>query len=188
MKDEIGAKGKNDYERLSDRELIQMFLDGDIMAFNEFYRRYYGALFKFIISYCGDTHIAEDTLQEVFLKLLGFKVRLGLIKNIKKYLYSIAVNRCRDMVSARKREMVFNGSEREMGMTYNTSDVNVDIQIMNQFVDKLPQTQREVLLLRTKSDLQFSEIGEILGISENSAKVNYFYAVTSLKKMMGGEY
>jgi len=48
-------------------------------------------------------------------------------------------------------------------------------------VAKLPSSQRKVLTLRIARELKYKEIAQILKISENSAKVNYHYAIKTLK-------
>ncbi|MCX7958390.1 MAG: sigma-70 family RNA polymerase sigma factor [Deltaproteobacteria bacterium] len=186
MKDVRDVKAERDYKSVGDRELIQMFSDGDRRAFDEFYKRYYMSLMRFIMAYCGNRSLAEDVVQDIFLKLLDFKVRHGLVRNIKSYIYSSALNRCRDIIRKEKKGSSLNRGGEDEVFSDERADGHIDIDIMHRFIEKLPEKQKEVLLLRTKSELMFREIGELLGMSENSAKVNYFYALTSLKKMMGG--
>jgi RNA polymerase sigma-70 factor (ECF subfamily) len=52
---------------------------------------------------------------------------------------------------------------------------------------QLPRGQREVLTLRIDGDLPFAEIAEILGISENNAKVHFHHAVKRLKLLMAAK-
>ena len=53
--------------------------------------------------------------------------------------------------------------------------------MLGKMVDRLPEKQRAALVLRIFDDLPFRDIGEILGTSEASAKVNYFHAVKKLR-------
>jgi RNA polymerase sigma-70 factor (ECF subfamily) len=52
---------------------------------------------------------------------------------------------------------------------------------------QLPRGQREVLTLRVDGELAFAEIAEILGISENNAKVHFHHAVKRLKALVSGD-
>lgn len=52
-------------------------------------------------------------------------------------------------------------------------------------LDKLPKNLREVLVLREYGDLNYKEIGKVLGISEGNVKVRVFRARAQLEKMIG---
>ncbi len=187
MKDLKDEKSQRDYRKAQDKELIRMLIDGDRRAFDEFYKRYYPNLMRFVMSYCQNRTLAEDVIQDVFVKLLSLKIRLGIVKNIKSYIYSTAINRCRDIIRKGRKDMELNSEiDSKTPPIEDNADVRIDMEIVSSFVNQLPKMQKEVLLLRTSSELQFGEIGELLNISENSAKVNYFYALRSLKEMMGG--
>lgn len=188
VKDVRDDTDKPKYQETDDRELIRLFSSGDRRAFDEFYKRYYSGLMRFVMSYCSDKSLAEDVVQDIFLKVMDFRIKLGLVSNIKSYLYSSALNRCRDMIRNQKNTVSFNREDiNEKYSTIDKSDEKIETEIINNLIKSLPQMQREVLLLRTRSGLPFKDIAQILKISENSAKVNYFYAVTSLKKMIGEE-
>jgi RNA polymerase sigma-70 factor (ECF subfamily) len=58
------------------------------------------------------------------------------------------------------------------------------VQIVRQLIDALPEKQRATVLLRVCDDLSFREIGELVGSSEASAKVNFFHAVKKLRGWM----
>ncbi|HEX8950732.1 MAG TPA: sigma-70 family RNA polymerase sigma factor, partial [Polyangia bacterium] len=57
-------------------------------------------------------------------------------------------------------------------------------QALREAVARLPNRQREVLLLRIDGDLPFAEIAETLGITEVNAKVNFHHAVQKLKEWL----
>ena len=54
-------------------------------------------------------------------------------------------------------------------------------------IEKLPKKQRTVIILRTFQQLPYREVGEIMGITENSAKVNFHHAIKNLKDELGDE-
>jgi len=187
VKDVRDEQNIRDYKSLRDIELIRLFADGDRQAFDEFYSRHYSGLMRFIMAYCRDKAIAEDIVQDTFMKLLSLRVRLGLVTNIKSYLYSIALNRCRDIKRAdRDNTSLLDNETADVSIESDRVDDKIDVGILNRLAERLPNMQREVLLLRIWSNLSFREVSDVLHISENSAKVNYFYAITSLRKMIEG--
>ena len=58
---------------------------------------------------------------------------------------------------------------------------------MNAALEKLPKNMREVLVLREYGDLNYKEIGKVLGITEGNVKVRMFRAREQLEKLIGGE-
>lgn len=187
MKDESDGRAILNYEAMEDRELIRRFSGGDSLAFEVFYRRYYQSLMRFIMSFCKEKSIAEDIIQDTFVRLMSLRIRFGLVKNIRSYLFSIAVNRCRDHFISQSKSITYEDEVRTLPVEYSDQkDGMVDAHIALKMIDRLPDRQREVLLLRLQSDLSFKEIGEVLKISENSAKVNYFYALNAVRALMEG--
>jgi RNA polymerase sigma-70 factor (ECF subfamily) len=66
-----------------------------------------------------------------------------------------------------------------------TMEVSERERLARAAVLKLPKGQREVLTLRIDAELAFAEIAEVLGISENNAKVHFHHAVKRLKLLIG---
>ena len=83
--------------------------------------------------------------------------------------------------------MKLNDNQRENLKTYqienNKVSENEEIHLRKN-IKKLAKMQRSVVVLRVFQELPFKNIGNILGITENSAKVNYYKAKENLKKWM----
>ncbi len=147
VKDGADERVSKDYSEMEDRELIRRFSDGDARAFEAFYRRYYKSLMRFIMSYCKNKSIAEDIVQETFMKLAGFKVRFGLVRNIKSYLFSMAVNKCRDNLRVRSKDILYNDEDNTNSTEYKERvDDKIDVSIAKALIERLPERQREVIL------------------------------------------
>ena len=92
-----------------------------------------------------------------------------------------------------KRTPVITTSEhKNIFDTYNFSEPAVDIKLMQvenynsikKAIDKLPQDQREVIILRHFADLSFREIAALSGISINTALGRMRYALINIRKML----
>lgn len=165
---------------------VEAVLDGDDEAFEQLVLRYQKPILGLILRMCGDPGEAPDIAQKVFLKtyskLRTFKRR----SSFKTWLYSIAMNLCRNELRRRKR----------WGYTQQIEDTDPGVEpeaedgligdehkrLLAEGVELLPPMQKAVLVLRIYQELSFQEIGGTLGITENSAKVNFHHAVRRLKE------
>src|SRR4051794_7323306 len=122
---------------------------------------------------------AEDIVQEAFVK---FWRRNHKIDN-RALLYSAVRSTALDFIrrdSRRARRELAAFSESDEAVQFETDDESQ--RELAAAVDRLPQEQREVLVMKIWNDLTFAEIGEALGIPQNTAASRYRYALATLKK------
>jgi RNA polymerase sigma-70 factor (ECF subfamily) len=157
--------------------------------------RHKDRIFTTIILIVKDSYIAEDLFQETFIKI---------IKNLKKGKYNeegkflpwairIARNMAIDYFRKMKRMPTITGSDgedvfrkiklavdnREEEMIRNEKETMV-----RDVISKLPEEQRQVLILRHYGDLSFKEIATMTGVSINTALGRMRYALNNMRKMM----
>jgi RNA polymerase sigma-70 factor (ECF subfamily) len=165
---------------------VDATLAGDDEAFEGLVLRYQRPILLLILRMCGNPGEAPDIAQRVFLKaytkLHTFRRRSA----FKTWLYSIAMNLCRNELRRRKR----------LGHTVQVEESNPGVEpvvesgligsqrkrLLAAGVELLPPKQKSVLVLRVYQEMSFLEIAKVLGISENSAKVNYHHAVRRLQQ------
>ena len=124
---------------------------------------------------------AEDVVQEAFVR---FWRRQHSIQNralLFATVRSIGLDLIRrDTRRARREAAVAIESEQTTEPQFATDDESQ--RALADAVDRLPQEQREVVVMKIWNELTFQEIGTVLGISQNTAASRYRYALTSLKK------
>ena len=150
-------------------------------------KQYNKKLFSLVYRFIHDFDEAEDVLQEVWIKffnsLKNFKGQSG----IYTYLYRIAVNESLLWLRKNKVKKVLVGLIKEKPyeitpeMEYIKSE---QLEFINQAIEKLPEQQKKVFLLRGQEGLSYKEIGSILEIKENNAKVLFFHALTKIKTIL----
>jgi len=126
---------------------------------------------------------AEDIVQEAFVR---FWRRQHSIEN-RALLYatvrSTALDRLRsDQRRARREAMAADDSEETFDPPFLAMDEGQ--QLLAAAVERLPNEQREVLVLKIWNDLTFAEIGNVLEISQNTAASRYRYALGALRKTL----
>lgn len=83
---------------MTDTELIQKFLSGDIDAFNRLVWRWEKPIFNFILKMCCDFEASKDICQKTFIRAYKSLRKLKDHAKFKSWLYQIAVNLCRDEI------------------------------------------------------------------------------------------
>jgi RNA polymerase sigma factor (sigma-70 family) len=171
----------------SDGILVQQAVAGNQEAFEKLVQRYSLPLFNFISHLLKEHDLACDVLQEVFLKLYLCLPKLDTRQPVQAWLFHVARNRCIDELRRRRvtyfseLEMVLD--EDEISPLAALADSTPlpeewaewrELQLcLYKAIQALPNKYRMIVALRYTSQLSFSEIAQVLGIPEPTAKT-YF--------------
>jgi len=180
-----GAAG----ETLSDAELVRRAQEGDELALEVLVERHQDAAFRVALSLVGDTDLAQDVVQDAFLKafraLGGFRGEAA----FRTWLLTITANAARGALrkQGRRREASLDavGPVASTEVDPEESAVVGDeaARARAMLVD-LPEKQRLAVQLRIDEGLSFREIGEVIGSTEGAARVNYFHGIHRLRERM----
>ncbi len=168
---------------LTDNELVQEIKTGNRKAFSEIVKRHQKALLRMSMRFVKDLDMAEDVVQESFIKayekLNSFEGR----SSFKSWLFQISVNTAKNKLRERKRVTTdIDSVQIAVGAIAETSLVHSALSVeIQEEIDKLPSKQRTALILRVYEDLSFKEIAEIMECPYDTAKANYRHALIKLK-------
>ncbi|GAB4340821.1 MAG: RNA polymerase sigma-70 factor [Calditrichia bacterium] len=170
---------------ISDRELVIAIKKSDKQSFRQLYLRYSEPLYRFLWRKLRDPELANDLLQDVFLRFWQNRLGLDENRNIKSYLFQSANNRAIDHFRKLSVRQELN-PDTEMAdvPVYPDEYSDVDEQI-RQAVDKLPTAQRNVLLLSKFEGLKYQEISEVLNISPKTVENHMNRALKKLRQLLG---
>ncbi|MEZ5014090.1 MAG: sigma-70 family RNA polymerase sigma factor [Chitinophagales bacterium] len=180
---------------IPDNKLVQLYLAGDESAFAELVNRHKDRIYTYIYLFVRDTYLAEDLLQETFIKVVD-KLRTGKYQEQNKFLpwvSRMAYNLCIDYYRRDKRmPKVTTRDGFDIFSVLKFSDGSAeDRMIEDQFatkvrriLDELPAEQKEVVILRHYMDMNFREIAEMTGVSINTALGRMRYALINLRKLI----
>lgn len=154
-----------------------------MQSMDEIYQTYARTVYKFLLSKTHNEDIAEELTQETFYQAIKSIHRYDGSCKLSTWLCAIAKNQL--LAYQRKHP-----TEETIDDYENLSVANVETEVFDrmqriELMKKLhvcPEPFREILYLRIFGSLSFKEIGEIMGKTENWARVNFYRAKERLKK------
>jgi RNA polymerase sigma-70 factor (ECF subfamily) len=186
----------------TDEELMALVQVGNLDAFDEIVARYQDGLFRFLRSYTSSTAIAEDLLQETFLKVYTQRERYKNQGNFKAWLYRIARNLCIDHKRALGRRPVGHWIAEEdlapdgienFDKAIDEADDARDHVFTRELEEKmqdalamLSKREREAFLLRRVEEMSYEEISQTLGCTLSAAKMRVKRAFDKIAGFMKG--
>ena len=180
---------------LNDSQLLSLYKNGSEEAFEKLLDRHKSRVFTTIYLIVKDRYVAEDLLQEVFIKAIR-TIKEGRYNEEGKFLpwiLRIAHNLAIDNFRKDKRyptiimedgSPVFNTMEFAEG-SFESAQIKRETHVkLRELINELPDTQKEVLVMRHYMDMSFQEIAESTGVSINTALGRMRYALINLRKKM----
>ncbi|MBI4583431.1 MAG: sigma-70 family RNA polymerase sigma factor [Planctomycetes bacterium] len=176
-----------------DRQLVQRVLSGDIQAFNGLVKKYNRLAGALSYAICGDFQMAEDLVQEAFLKAYSSLRSLRDPGKFKVWLAGIVKSKTIDYVRQRKSfwsippDSTFGSAESESLGLNSAEDLVLKEEFRNKILEAirgLPEADRLVIALKHMEGLSYKEIAEITGDSVNAIESRLFRARATLRKKL----
>lgn len=148
----------------SEIHLIEAATGGDIESFGELCQRYYAAMAAIAYAILSDHQLAEDAAQESYARAL---VNLRNLKNKDRFapwLAAICRNVAKDMLAAKARQ-INTDDISQVAETGNSDENNLAIR---QAIEQLPESAKDLVVLRYYDGLSYEQISSVLGISKAS--------------------
>ena len=172
---------------VSDERLVRRAAGGEERALAAIFDRYHQQLYRYCVAILGDSQDAQDALQNTMLKVLRALPGEERQIELKPWLYRIAHNEAVELLRRRRP-----AEELDPELTAATSSLAEDAELrarLRQLIadlERLPERQRSVLVMRELADLDFAEIGTALGTSPAVARQTLYEARLSLRQMEEG--
>ena len=178
-----------------DSELIAQSRNGSEAAFEVLVDKYKSRVFTTIQMIVKDQGVAEDLLQDVFVKVVQTlnSDRYNEEGKFQPWLMRIAHNLAIDHFRKMKRypSVVMEDGSNVFNTLQFAEETVEDIRIkdetyalVQQLIDELPESQKQVLIMRHYMDLSFQEISEQTGVSINTALGRMRYALINMRKKL----
>jgi RNA polymerase sigma factor (sigma-70 family) len=152
-----------------------------VNEYNQCVDQHSDGVYRFILKNIRDEEAAMDIVQDAFEKM-WLKFREIGAASAKSYLFTTAYHRMIDFTRKEKRiERLDDRFDHEHEDPGHYSDLKV---ILDEALDRLPEIQRSLVLLRDYEGYSYEEIGKITGLNESQVKVYIFRARTTLKNYL----
>jgi len=172
-------------------ERCQAELPYVVTGFEELVRRYQKPLFAMCRRYLSVESDAEDATQEIFMKVFHSLPDFEQRSTFKTWLFSIAINHCKTVLSNNKRQQdryindeesittaVDEGSDGELLLSSEDEQ-----NCVQQVISKLKASERDLILLRFTSELSLEDIAEILGKQLSATKMSFYRTLEKFKRL-----
>ena len=160
------------------------------MDIEKIYNQYFRIIYRYLLSLCGDPHLAEELSQETFLKALSQKNPIKADDNVTSWLYTIARNLYFQHYnkSRRRQEILKKNTSEQFADSPETEVMQKQGQLrIHQLLHALAEPYREVFMLRYFGELSYREIAEIFGRNETWARTIYYRARKRLMEDLQNE-
>ena len=153
-----------------------------VREYNRSVEEYSDSVFRFIRSNLKDEERANDIVQDSYEKLWRNVTEIE-YPVVKSWLFTTAYHAMIDIIRKENRMTALEDSfENEWTSESQYSDLN---EILHLALERLPENQKSLVLLRDYEGYSYKEIGEITGFSEAQVKINIYRGRVALKNFIG---
>ena len=152
-----------------------------LQEYNRAVDEYSDRVYRFILKSIGNEERAKDIVQDSYEKLWRNINSLEYNK-VKSWLFSTSYNGMIDIIRKEKRMVVTDEVFEPEASAEGYSDLN---EVLHQFLNKLPDNWKSVLLLRDYEGYSYVEISKITGQTEAQVKTNIYRGRMAMRKMIG---
>ncbi len=187
----------NKLSQMTDEQLALEYVNGNNRAFDELLNRTQTGIYSYIIFIVHNEEVANDLFQETFLKAIT-KLQAGKYVNSGKFnawMIRIAHNAIMDWYRRQKTQgsvdspvddlMIAQMSDESL-METSKEDILANIQVLEDvknLIEYLPETQKEIVMMRYYYKMSFKEIAEQTGVSINTSLGRMRYALINMRRL-----
>lgn len=180
--------------------LIARAREGDPNAQGKLVQLWYKRIYNFGYRFFFDHDLAMEVAQKTFISMHRNMGALQDATRFRPWLYTIAVNYCREELRKRRKNRAVSLDSYQPGAadeSYRWEETGHRHEnpervlrqselsdLLQQCLLELPEEQREVVIMKEYEGMKFREIAETLNISENTVKSRMYYGLDSLKKIL----
>lgn len=184
----------------SDVDLVRRFKSGDKNAYAEIVRRYQNRVYTLCVRWLGESHLAEETAQDVFLALYRSLGDFRGDAQLSTWIWRVAVNHCKNrrLYGRRRHEGrhesidgasdADDGPKRQFAHDGPSTDVAVhqteSERLVREALERLDPEDKAIILMRDVEDLSYEEISEILNLPRGTVKSRLHRARADLARVL----
>ncbi|MBU0728428.1 MAG: sigma-70 family RNA polymerase sigma factor [Proteobacteria bacterium] len=175
-------------------EIVRAFRNGNQQAFNQLVLLCQATIYNLALNYVKQEEEAKDLTQDIFVAAYKSLPQLREESKFSSWLYQIALNRCRNRYKQLYRKGFFTSLSIDDPDTFIQlqSDTSPEkelekkriINLVRETISDMPETEKEILILRDLQELSYEEISSTLDLPLGTVKSKLNRARTSLKNRL----
>ncbi len=142
-------------------------------------------LFRFALSIVANRELAEDLVQDTFLKLWKKRQDLSDVRNLEAWSMRMIKNQCLDYFKSKyvqTKSNLLDAEKHTFGISpLKIAEISDSLEKVNKIMDGLPEQQRMIMKMRNFQEYSYKEIAEVLEIEMNVVKVQIYRARQTIK-------
>ena len=178
----------NNEKLYDERKLLQLLADGSEIGFSQVFEHYRSRVFTVALRFLKSRSLAEETVQDVFLKVWLRRTELPKVVNFEAYIQTMTRNNVFDRMKAMAREETAKSAlATHTSHPDNTDHAVIERQyeeLLNSVVNNLPPQQKHIFTLARVEGLSHEAIAEQMQISRLTVKTHMAKALQTIRQMM----
>lgn len=173
-------------ERPDDQELFLQLKQGNQDAFRDLFEKYYPALCHFAHQFTADDQLAEEIVQDLFVRIWEKRDSLQVEISVKQYLFRSVKNLCINYLKHEKiKKKYASDIQRNPEPDDNADHWFLEIDLMKKIeasIESMPPRRKEIFLLSREQGLKYKEIADSMGISVKTVEAQMGLALKHLRE------
>ncbi|SJZ84238.1 RNA polymerase sigma-70 factor, ECF subfamily [Chitinophaga eiseniae] len=171
--------------------LLQQVAGGDEPAFRQLFDTFADRIYGVAYAYTKSSHLSEEIVQDVFVKIWLKRASLPAVKSIADYIFIISRNRIINELRRLKTEkkylqQLFSEETESLRSPESEYVLKETRSLVLHAIDHLPPRQREVYQLNQLQGLRLGEVAVQLGLSRNTVRNHLSRAIQSVREYLHG--
>ncbi len=164
------------------KEDIHLLQQGDMDAMERIYKKFQQSVYSFCIRMMGNQYEAKDAIQEVFLRVIEYRESAP-VEHFPAWLFKVTRTVCLNLLRKRRAHEEYNDEIYTVSTFGKERDFSL-IEVIEQALQQLPPSLREIVILREYDGYSYQEISALLDIELSLVKVRIHRARLSLRKIL----
>jgi RNA polymerase sigma-70 factor (ECF subfamily) len=174
-----------------EHHLLESLAAGDQNAFREIFHAYSPRIYGFALKLTRSQTLAEEIVQDIFMKIWVGRESLSAIDNLQAYLYTLSKNHAFNILKRISLEEIAKAKiSKDLKEVHHETEETIDFheseEILNQVINRLPPQQKLVYSLCHQEGLKYEEVALRLNISRLTVKTHMQQALRTIKLHFSG--
>lgn len=168
-----------------DQTLYLQLKEGDEQAFKALFEKYYASMCHYACQFLKDTDMAQETVQELFVRLWEKRASLSIHTSVNNYLFRAVHNHCLNQLQHQKiRQQYASHVKESFNQEEEWQPFYLEVELMERIekcIGQLPEKRQEIFRLSREQGLKYKEIAEKLQISVKTVEAQMGLALKYLR-------